>query len=446
MRREIWEFALTTLLVVLSTNAAFAQDRDLTVTIQQTTPDPVVTGRPVNYKVTIRNMRSGNAANVLVHVKFNLLFQSIEPTPAAGSGFICSVSGPVRESDGRTSKLVSCSTSLLAGGAEESVNITARVPSREMQSTITALVDPNNTVDEANEENNGATITTSSVEIADLDPDLTGSTLEASPGSEVFYDVKVKNVDDKTAANVFVRSTLPQQVDFVRTESNLFTSCSRSAQDLNCFAASIAPDQTVSIRIVGRVLPLVSAGSMIYFGVTVDPNNALPERNEQNNTAFVVTTVRAMFDLRITGTITNKDLPHLWLSNNPEGKLVTLNFQIRNNGPGTSPATVVRIAWPHGFSDPDNLCPIGTHLDEYSCIDGNIYPDFDNHFDSRSIPVLVPGGVADRSVVAFRKNRTGLFDFLVTEIFFMTAEIDLDNPAADTNSNNNRVIVTFQLL
>lgn len=287
--------------------------RDLTVTIQQITANPLltVTGAfpiTVYYKVNVQN--SGNtASSVLTVVTFPGTFGFNAAVAAAGTAFSCTTGST------KTQKIVSCTTGQLAANAQKEFEVYAMAPGAivgERQSlAITAVVDPNNKVDEANDGNN----TASTITTVETRADLTMQGLSSGPtgatiGQNMTYVLTVKNIGDGpaqgTAAlttfggkivagfnSVMVRAELPQQVDFDHVAKGTFDSCFREGREVTCLVSSIAPGAQVSANIIVKVSSLLPDGTQLLYTATADPDNRIVERYEDNNSTTVTTTVSA---------------------------------------------------------------------------------------------------------------------------------------------------------
>ena len=415
--------------------SASAQPRDFTVAVQQVPDRPIFTGGVVAYVVTVANA-GPQASAAAVRVTLPSEFRDVAFRTPPASGFACS---------SPSSSVVSCTRAPLVGTDE--VRVTATVPSslailgstiapRPRSFTITAQADPNDDVQESNEQNNTATVTTRVDPAPDLDVDLSGSSTAGDVGQEITYIVRLLNVGDAATTVADVNATLPEQVAFVRLEpvaGQQFApdACSSAGRVFNCKAASMQPGQTLAVRIVARVTN--SAGDrQILFGATADPANAIRERDENNNSASVLTTIRAASDLRIAGTVTKQAV-----INGPFAgiTLVTLRLTATNAGPSSSPPTRVRIAWPSGFSNPDLLCTTGTGFVNGSCVEGQRT----NCFNSCSVGTVLPGG---SQVVT---TSAGFQSLVALSTFFITVTVDPDGTVFETNDNNNSATLELRI-
>jgi uncharacterized repeat protein (TIGR01451 family) len=185
--------------------------------------------------------------------------------------------------------------------------------------TNTATVDPNNAIFEPDETNNTASVTTTVATGIDLtvwkgtaNDNPPGDTPALTPGSDSTlgdgyepiatrgtqtYTIYVDNVGTQDSTNIRLRDTLPADTVFLSVTADHGFTCSQSAGIVECVgghllgtesefynkagAAPGAPgDDIARIRI--RVFAPAAVGTM-HNEVRIDPNNEIPEVNEQNN-------------------------------------------------------------------------------------------------------------------------------------------------------------------
>lgn len=120
---------------------------DLTIT-KTDTPDPVLTGGTLNYTLTVKN-EGGKAATGIV-VKDTLPSGFTFGGTSVTNGFTASESGGI----------VTFSNGSLTAGQSATLTITGTAPETAGLITNTAVVDPDNTIAESNENNNTASTNT----------------------------------------------------------------------------------------------------------------------------------------------------------------------------------------------------------------------------------------------------------------------------------------------
>lgn len=421
--------AVSAAIVLLSTIAPDAEaqptggtaGRDLTVEITKAGAIPEIPTRTnVAFVVTVSNIRSGQASNVLVNVTFPVGFTSL-------SGAECTFNRNV----------ASCATASLGGNSQKTFRISSTAPSTisgtSQPFTLTAVVDPNNTVDEGTggNNNNSDNLTFNVVTRADLDVGIGGSgspTVQVAP--DLVFVVTVDNDGDQAASNLLVRSTLPKDVAFVRVEENQLGSCaqnstaSNGALNVNCTLSSLPAAASRHVRIVGRLVGTVPDGVQVTSAVNVDPNNTVPERNENDNTAFLVTTMRAISDVQIVfngAIVAGTRNPSLAADCGAGSRnSIEATVTVRNNGPNTSGPTIVTARWPAGITRPALVSgvPVG------AC------------FDRCDVPTLKSG----QSVVV--KLFAGAFDVNISGPGIATFTVDPAQTLFDSVVGNNSVTGT----
>lgn len=345
--------AVMAVLLLNPTDAVAQGTPDLTVIISKAGALPdVPTNTNVAFDVKISNLRPGPATNVLTRVAMPAGFtvSSTQPTPA--SGITCNVTGTVV--GGSTGPAVLCTAPSLAGNSQKGFRISATAPKTitgtSQDFILVAQVDPSNSVVEGGggNNNNSDNLTTRVVTRADLTVGISGTAIQLAP--QLVFVVTVDNDGDREAANLLVRSTLPKDVAFVRVEENQLGSCLQNntapngALNVNCTLSSLPAGAKRHVRIVGRVLGGVPDSVRVTTAVAADPSNTVPERNDTDNTAFLITTLRAPSDLQLTGTAVESD--DALILTGPNAKVFELRLSVRNNGPYASRPTTITTGWP----------------------------------------------------------------------------------------------------
>jgi uncharacterized repeat protein (TIGR01451 family) len=406
--------------------SAEAQDNpDLTVTLAKAGAQPEVPSRTnVAFVATIANVSSVQAANVLTRVTMPTGFANLSTTPAPGSGITCTIAGSV----------VNCTAPAMPGNSEKTFRISSTAPAtitgQSQSFTLAAVVDPSNTVAEggAGNSNNSDNFTVSVVTRADLDVSLTGppgSVLTTQVAPNLVYLVSARNAGDRAASNVLVRATLPKDVAFVRVQDNTLGTClqnstaSNGALNINCTLSSLAAGATGRVRILGRVLGSVPDKVQVTFAANVDPSNSVPERNDTDNTAFMVTTLRAPADVQITRkSVSLTQAGGGSFAIDGPGDLVcargesVVDVEVKNNGPYQSPATAVTTTWPAGIRASSSGC-----------------------FDRCNVATLKPGQITR---LTFRGRIDAAFNTLAQPTFVVDAAQAVFDPIV----GNNRVTIT----
>jgi uncharacterized repeat protein (TIGR01451 family) len=259
----------------------------------------------------------------------------------------------------------------------------------------------------------------------DLNPSLAGSLTTASAVQDLPYAVSVRNDGTGVATNVVVRATLPREVNFLNVAQSTLGTCTPSgqpgAQVVTCSGATLAAGATGRVRITARPIVGLADNTRILFSVAVDPANTISESNETNNTAFIVTVLRAVSDLEIASVTVTKQP----LTNPPTcSPNTTVRVRVTNNGPAQSAATVLGVTWTSGISlDP---CADGSSCVEAACITGA--RPRTGCFGQCAVPGLFPGTGTD---IVFRVHRFSELSVLGTVTLDPLQQIN------DPNRGNN---------
>ncbi|WP_448573437.1 CARDB domain-containing protein [Trichothermofontia sp.] len=259
---------------------------DLTIT-KTDSPDPVAKGGTLTYTLTVSNAANGVDAT-------GIEVRDILPTDFTVTDITVGSGGFVAPTLPLASNEITFTNGTLASGASATITITGTAPDTgEFPRTIenTAVVDPDDLIEEANENNNTVTIATQvNSDLPDLtitkadtpDPVLVGGTLT--------YTLTVTNVAGGVpATNIEVKDTLPSGFNFLSTgvSGGGFTA-SQSGDIVTFSGGSLADGESATLTITGSAPQ--EAGTLTNTAV-VDPNNQIAERNEDNNTATAMTTV-----------------------------------------------------------------------------------------------------------------------------------------------------------
>jgi uncharacterized repeat protein (TIGR01451 family) len=355
-------------------------------------------------------------------------FTAVTAQPAPGTGITCDITGTVAGSP--TGVAVLCTAPNIAGNSEKTFRISATAPAsitgNSQSLTLQAVVDPNNTVQEGpgGNNNNSDNLAVPIVTRADLGINLLGApgqnfTTQVAP--DLVYVVNVNNTGDREATNLIVRSTLPKDVAFVKVEENTLGNClqnstaSNGALNVNCTVGSVPPRNSRHVRIIGKTIGSVPDGSKVTFSAFVDPTNSVAERNENDNTAAVITTLRARSEVQMTATVAVKLIgaPPVVVERPGDSDClsrmgIVVMLAIKNNGPFRSPATIVTAVWPSQIGTAGEAC-----------------------FDRCNVPALDPGQTAGLNLSA-----TVINNFASGQV---TVQLDPNQALFDPIVSNNRV-------
>jgi uncharacterized repeat protein (TIGR01451 family) len=131
------------------------------------------------------------------------------------------------------------------------------------------------------------TISVSATALPDLTISQTDSPDPVVVGNQLTYTLTVSNSGSVDANGVAVQYTLPSGVNFVNASGSGFTVDSPSGNVINFTGGTVNAGGTATLTIV--VTP-IATGTLTSGTAVVDPNNAIAESNETNNTAVAITT------------------------------------------------------------------------------------------------------------------------------------------------------------
>jgi uncharacterized repeat protein (TIGR01451 family) len=216
---------------------------------------------------------------------------------SADSGFVCA------QSNG----LVTCSGGTLARDAVGTIKINVHAPNVGATITNTAMVDPYGAVAERSELNNSASVVTTVTPPPPppVPADLTISSFsQAAPvqsvGQYQTYTINVSNIGQSAASGVKVTWTAwwdngtPLDITGVKdvvADNGFWCAAPLSdyvGQKVVCGTTTpLNPNTTAHIQfsVLGSSTPTTATPI-----VTVDPDNTIPESNENNNQATLTTT------------------------------------------------------------------------------------------------------------------------------------------------------------
>jgi uncharacterized repeat protein (TIGR01451 family) len=318
-----------------------------------TPPDPdktVATNGTLVYNLHVSNLGTDPVSNVTVRdflpdgTRFISAKDSDSSSPAR---FFCTQSAGV----------VNCINGDLSGtpnaisGVPTSRDIVIKVFAPNAPGVITnhATVDPDNAVPEGNEFDNDSSVdTTVTVGGNNMFNELNLTKEQTTPASgtnvatstPVTYTLTVKNDGSDPAFQILVRDTLPAGFVFISADDggspgdpNAFN-CTNTANVVNCTSARIdggGATRTIKVKAFSATQP----GTYVNQAV-VDPNNAIPEGNETNNTAQASTKVvvgAGFVDLKVGKTADKTSVL-------PGG---TITYTLNVSNAGTDPAFNVKV-------------------------------------------------------------------------------------------------------
>ena len=288
------------------------------LTINKTGPTSIGPNAPMTYTLTINNVGTANTSDVHVvdTLPAGVGLNSITTT----SLFVCTplpAALPIPPG-GATPITVDCTGGSINQGQNATITINGTSPVGPATLTNTAVVDPDNDIEESNELNNASAAVNTAVggpppgpllSIAKTDdpnayPWSAGAGPDpVNPGQELVYKIQVKNLATTRADDVIVSdgtqgldasSIIASQV-VANGTIGTFGGCVVNAPQVRCQIKSLNPGGTLTVTIRGIVI--ATAGSTLFNTATVNGNI---KNVGVTNTDAEETTVRPAVDLSIT--------------------------------------------------------------------------------------------------------------------------------------------------
>lgn len=328
--------------------------KELRITLARdgTFAEPIATSGILNYTLKAFNTGAADAFNVVVSIKLapGQTFRSANDTGVAPGEFDCAHSNGVITCIGGT---VQGTDHAGPGGGSRSIFIETFAPPTPGSALVEAMVDPNNEIGEADESNNQANVTTliaagGNGKYIDLRVfDITTNHNPVAPSGTLDYNVVIENVGFGDAFNVSFRATLPSGAVFRSADDQgpdppAFT-CTHASGVVTCTGARI---NTMSARTVKISVFAPRQPGFYKLFISLDPNNAIPEGNEGNNSA------EKQVEVAIGGGGGFIDLQISEMTDSPDsvepGKAITYVLTIKNDGSDRAFQVAVRNVLPSG--------------------------------------------------------------------------------------------------
>jgi uncharacterized repeat protein (TIGR01451 family) len=266
--------------------------------------DPVIPGGMITYELIVNNNGTNPAFNVKVRdvLPAGTTFVSAADTAPGAAAFICGEAGGVVDCIGGT---IDGSLNLIGLPTSRTIAVKVLAPT-DIKSIIVppanlddiyvdiinqALIDPDNTIPEANEINNSASETTKIQSDINLTIEKTGPST-TQQGEQEEYVLKVKNTGTATALGVEVHDALPVgliPLNITTGDGNNFI-CQMLENPVNVLdcVGDLNSDQEVTITV--RVFMTLESGSFDNEAC-VDPADKIEETNEIDNCSTKTTVV-----------------------------------------------------------------------------------------------------------------------------------------------------------
>lgn len=293
---------------------------DLAVTVEDA-PDPVVAGAELTYTTRVTNQGPNEGSGSTLTQTLPSTVDAVSFEPSQGE---CLLAGT----------LLTCSLGSIPIGGIATV-VTKVTPRASGSISTSVAVDA--VEDDPDPSDNSASAATTVAPGADLEVTQTDSPDPVLAGSEVTYEVKVRNSGPDSASNVELVDTLPTDVTFISAETSQ-GSCTSSSGLVTCRLGSIGTSAGATVLI--RVRAPLAEGTLINRA-SANADQADPDPSD--NVSTEETTVNPSADLSITQT----DTPDPART----GGSLTYTITVSNSGPND--ATGVRL---------DDILPEGAVL------------------------------------------------------------------------------------
>jgi uncharacterized repeat protein (TIGR01451 family) len=308
----------------------YSQYKELSIPVLDAVADgsghPFATSGVLDYDLSVINQgtaKPGATDNVVIRITLptgsiyrDAYDKDFVPGDPAGA-FVCSYLG---------GQIVECTGGTVDPGAGRGIRIETFAPAVQGQAHLQAIVDPNNAIAEADELNNtndeltliqAGEITEVQGTYIDLKPSICVTKdeacivgpAEAGTSSLMHYFVTVSNPGEADAFDVRFRATLPAGSRFDQANDRDDTTpplsdafhCTHAGADVNGYGGVVTCEggrvdgnngaRVVDIAVFAPAQPS-SGGTQAHLQVEVDPENAIPEGHEGNNTADHFTDVK----------------------------------------------------------------------------------------------------------------------------------------------------------
>jgi uncharacterized repeat protein (TIGR01451 family) len=315
--------------------------------VKTASSNPVASGAQLTYTIVVTNLGGSKVNDIVMTDQVNGV-GVIQSPPALPQLTITSTKGSCTQG-GPNGNLVTCNAGSMAGREVWTVTIRGQVTAPN-NTTLNNTASVTGTKSAQTFTTTGSTSVlvsggTGGGDLPDLTINKTGPT-SVAPSTAFAYTLTINNIGTANTSNVLVVDTLPAGVTFVSTSTTSLFTCSESGGTVTCTGGAVNQGQNATITL--NVISPAATGPITNTAV-VDPDDAILESNELNNTSSFATSVGGPPPdelLSIIKTDGNPDIGVLWDTDagpdpvNPGEELVYM-IQVMNNA--TSRADDVRI-------------------------------------------------------------------------------------------------------
>ncbi len=407
----------------------------------------------LEYDIVVTNTGSDVAFDVTVRdfIPAGATFRSAEDTLPGTGAFSCTESGGVINCTGGTLDGTTGQTPA-AGDSTRTIHIGLFAPAQPGEYRNQALVDPGNAIPEANETNNsdvevlivklggGGPYIDLRVDSTQTGPTDAGNPTAVVPSGTLQYTLKVSNTATAVAFNVTVRDVVPQGARFrsavdTKPGDGAFT-CSESGGVIECTGGTLdgSNNDTPQVGDHERFIKIdlfapTQPGSYTNQAL-IDPDLAIPEADETNNSDATTTSVAMngggnYIDLKIKS-IEAQTLAGAALTEPTPGQEYKYVVTAQNTGTDVAFGTELRSVIDSGASyvrssaDNDLVCTVADAV--VTCTGGSIDGTNDQdptHDSEAEITIVV------------RAPLTHNYEY------GLTSRIDPDNTIPEASESNN---------
>ncbi len=406
---------------------------DLTINKAGPSSAVISTAMAPLYTLTVNNIGGANATGVKV---VDTVPAGVTAISATGNSlFTCSLAG----------QTVTCSGGRVNAGSNATIQINGTTPAAPGTIANTAVVDPNNTVQEGNELNNTSATVTTTITTAPAAPKLAITKTDAPdpvvPGATLTYTIVVTNTGNGPQARaddvVMVDST--QGLEASSLAASGFVGAEPTDCDINGFQVNCSPSAPGRKLEAGQVMTIIISGQVVASAGTNLINTATVTGNIKNqgviNSATATTEVRPGVDL----TITKADSPDPVCARSwpgPGGVCqggLTYTFVVGNSGTDIASDVALR----------DEL-PAGMIFDSYANVDGGGFACSIDPGDPKPNVVKCTGGTvppASTRTVTFLLVAPPTVGTVTNQVW-----VDPNNAIYEADETNNTFSINTQVI
>ncbi|WP_328997312.1 hypothetical protein OHA18_22925 [Kribbella sp. NBC_00709] len=293
-------------------------------------PDPVVAGKAITFKLTVTNAGPSDAHGVTVVDDVPDAVTDVSAT-ATGGATCTTANGQVR-----------CLGATVAAGDSVVVTVSGTVAAStapgDLRNSATATA---STPEDPTRSDNTSTTTPTVEAQADLSVTKSAAATVVA-GNELTYTLAVHNAGPSDAVDAVVSDTLPSGTTFVRGTGpggDCTQDQALSEPAVTCPVGRMASGDDATATIVVKVSPDQPAGTLVNKATV---SSQTPDPNDQNNNGSAETKVTTAADLSMVKTVQPTPLV--------AGGEAVYTLTVHNAGPSTAQAVSVADAVPAGLS------------------------------------------------------------------------------------------------